>query len=117
MAAASRRPSYLLAIEQGEIAAVGAVTNEGEIILNYISPDARFRGASGALLGAMEARAAVRGATVCNLISTATARRFYLARGYEEIGASVRKFGMDSCYPMSKVLPRPVVSPGQATDV
>jgi GNAT superfamily N-acetyltransferase len=98
--------SYLVAIEGGVIAAVGAVTDGGEILLNYVSPDARFRGASGALLAAMERRAAERGASRCTLISTETARRFYRAREYEEIGAPAGKFGMDSGYPMSKALPR-----------
>jgi GNAT superfamily N-acetyltransferase len=78
----------------------------GEILLNYVSPDARFRGASAALLAAMEARAVERGATRCTLTSTETARRFYRARGYEEIGPPSGKFGMDSGYPMSKALPR-----------
>ena len=109
--------SYLVAIEQGAIAAVGAVTDGGAILLNYVSPDARFRGASRELLAAMEARAADHGATVCNLISTETAHRFYLARGYEEIGEPVRKIGMDSGYPMSKVLARPAGLPGQAADM
>ena len=109
--------SYLVAIEQGAIAAVGAVTDGGAILLNYVSPDARFRGASRELLAAMEARAADRGATKCNLISTETAHRFYLARGYEEIGEPVRKIGMDSGYSMSKVLARPAGLPGQAADM
>ncbi len=89
----------------------------GEILLNYVSPDARFRGASSALLAGLEARAACPGARQCTLISTETARRFYRARGYEEIGAPVRKFGMDSGFPMAKVLARPAAVPGRAADV
>jgi hypothetical protein len=38
----------------GAIAAVGAVTDGGEILLNYVSPAARFHGASSALLAALE---------------------------------------------------------------
>ena len=95
---------YLLAIDRDAIAAVGAVTDGGEILLNYVSPQARFRGASRALLEALEARAAERGATHCTLVSTETARRFYRARGYEERGAPIRKFGMESGYPMEKAL-------------
>ncbi len=96
--------SYLVAVERGALAAVGAVTDAGEILLNYVSPDARFRGVSRALLAALETRAWERGATRCTLTSTETARRFYRARGYQETGAPVRKFGMDSGYPMSKPL-------------
>ncbi|HZZ62597.1 MAG TPA: GNAT family N-acetyltransferase [Roseiarcus sp.] len=95
--------SYLLAIGGG-IAAVGAVTDDGEVLLNYVSPDARFLGASRILLGALERRASERGATQCTLISTETARRFYRARGYQETGAPTRKFGMESGYPMAKAL-------------
>jgi GNAT superfamily N-acetyltransferase len=96
--------SYLVAVDGGAIAAVGAVTDSGEILLNYVSPAARFRGASRALLAALEKRAAERGAMRCTLISTETARPFYRARGYEEVGAAVMKFGMESGYPMSKPL-------------
>ncbi len=109
--------SYLVAVDEGAVAAVGAVTDAGEILLNYVSPDARFRGASGAMLAALEIRATERGATRCTLISTETARRFYRARGYDEIGARVRKFGMDSGYPMSKALAPSAVLPRRATEV
>src|SRR5580704_17458920 len=47
--------SLLVAVEDDGILAVGAVTDAGEITLNYVSPDARFRGVSGALLDALEA--------------------------------------------------------------
>lgn len=107
--------SYLVAVDQGVVTAVGAVADSGEILLNYVSPAARFRGASRALLAALETRAAERGATRCTLVSTKTARRFYRARGYEQVGAPVRKFGMDSGYPMSKSLaPTSVLPPGVA---
>jgi GNAT superfamily N-acetyltransferase len=109
--------SYFVAIERDAIAAVGGVTDRGEILLNYVSPDSRFRGASRALLAAMEARAADRGAIRCTLISTETARSFYLARGYAEIGAPVRKFGMDSGYPMAKALAQPTALPRPPEDV
>jgi len=95
--------SLLVAIEQDAILAVGAVTDAGEITLNYVSPDARFRGVSRALLGALEARAAARGNARCTLISTGTARCFYLARGYVTDGPPVQKFGTGG-YPMSKRL-------------
>jgi GNAT superfamily N-acetyltransferase len=86
------------------ILAVGSVTDTGEITLNYVSPDARFRGVSRALLGAFEARAIQRGNLRCVLISTETARRFYHANGYVEDGPVARKFGTCASYPMSKPL-------------
>jgi hypothetical protein len=36
--------SVLLAVDDDSILAVGSVTDAGEITLNYVSPDARFRG-------------------------------------------------------------------------
>ncbi len=38
--------SLLVAVEDGNILAVGSVTDAGQITLNYVSPDARFRGVS-----------------------------------------------------------------------
>jgi GNAT superfamily N-acetyltransferase len=96
--------SLLVAVESGNILAVGSVTDAGKITLNYVSPDARFRGVSRALLGALEARAAERGNTRCTLTSTETARRFYQANGYIEDGVPVGEFGTTSGYPMSKLL-------------
>jgi GNAT superfamily N-acetyltransferase len=99
--------SMLVAVDGGAIVAVGMVTDAGEIILNYVSPDARFRGASRTLLAALEARAAERGVEQCRLESTETAYRFYRAHGYVEDGAPSEKFGMSSGYRMAKSLPRP----------
>ena len=96
--------SLLLAVEDGRVLAAGSVTDAGEITLNYVSPDARFRGVSKALLRALETRAADRGNTQCTLTSTDTARRFYHANGYTENGAPIGKFGTTSGYPMSKSL-------------
>jgi GNAT superfamily N-acetyltransferase len=98
----------LVATEADAILAVGAVTDGGEITLNYVSPDARFRGVSRALLAALEATASARGNEVCTLLSTETARRFYLAAGYVEQGPPQGKFGTSGSYPMAKRLSPPV---------
>jgi GNAT superfamily N-acetyltransferase len=103
--------SLLVAVEDGTILAVGCVTDAGEITLNYVSPDARFRGVSRALLGALEARAAARGNTRCTLTSTETARRFYRANGYVEDGPPAGKFGTSGSYPMSKPVTRAAGTP------
>jgi|SRR5947209_6563278 len=96
--------SLLVAVEGDQILGVGSVTDSGTIGLNYVSPDARFRGVSRALLQSLEVRAAQRGNTQCNLISTETARRFYLSNGYVESGEPSGAFGTTSGYPMSKPL-------------
>jgi N-acetylglutamate synthase-like GNAT family acetyltransferase len=46
------------------IVGVASVTTPGEITLNYVSPDARFRGVSKALLKRLEAKAAELGNSI-----------------------------------------------------
>ncbi|WOH64739.1 GNAT family N-acetyltransferase [Bradyrhizobium sp. BWA-3-5] len=96
--------SLLVAAQDNNILAVGSVTDAGQITLNYVSPDVRFRGVSRAMLRALEARARERGNTRCTLTSTETALRFYNSNGYTADGRPVRNFGTSSGYPMSKVL-------------
>lgn len=96
--------SVLLAVESATVLAVGAVTEEGEITLNYVAPEARFRGVSRALLAALETRAQAHGNARCHLHSTETARRFYHTAGYAEEGPPDGKFGARGGYPMAKTL-------------
>src|SRR5271165_884278 len=84
--------SLLVAVEAGAILAAGMVTDTGQTTLNYVSPDARFRGVTKAMLAALEVRAAERGATTCRLKSTQTAHRFYLSAGYADVGSTIEKF-------------------------
>lgn len=98
--------SILVAVDESAIVGVGGVTDGGEITLNYVAPDARFRGVSRAMLRALERRAQERGNTRCTLLSTETAHRFYLANGYADDGAAQGKFGAVASYPMSKLLSR-----------
>jgi GNAT superfamily N-acetyltransferase len=65
------------------MAGVGMLSGAGEIMLNYVAPEARFSGVSTALLHHMETFAAAHRLSSLRLTSTWTARDFYLARGYE----------------------------------
>jgi GNAT superfamily N-acetyltransferase len=94
--------TMLVAVENDTILGVGSVTDDGEITLNYVSPDARFCGVSRTLMGALEARAVQHGNTRCRL--TSTARGFYRGGGYTEDGPPICKFGTSGSYPMSKAL-------------
>jgi GNAT superfamily N-acetyltransferase len=105
--AAAVGSSLLVAVEDGAVLAVGGVKDSGEITLNYVAPGARFRGVSTVLLKALEARAVERGASEITLLSTETAHRFYLSRGYRDAGPPQAKFGMTSSYPMTKELEQP----------
>jgi ribosomal protein S18 acetylase RimI-like enzyme len=94
----------LVAVEEETVLAVGIVRHDGEITCNYVSPDARFKGVSRAMLAALEVIAREHGNDVCNLTSTETARRFYRGAGYEEVGVPQGKFGTTGAYPMLKRL-------------
>ncbi|QUD86123.1 GNAT family N-acetyltransferase [Phenylobacterium montanum] len=93
----------LVAVEGEAILAAGCVTTGGEVILNYVSPAARLRGVSTALLAALEDEARRQGCTACDLDSTTTAHRFYAARGYADRTEPVTKFGL-TAWPMRKTL-------------
>ena len=96
--------TVLVAVDDETVLAVGVVRNDGEITCNYVSPDARFRGVSKAMLAELEATARGFGNDSSTLTSTETARRFYLAAGYEQVGMPEGKFGTTGAYPMLKRL-------------
>jgi len=89
-----------VATEGETILGVAAITKTGEITLNYVSPDARFRGVSKALIDRLEAQARELGLDRCTLNSTETARKFYLSLGYQDQIAPTK----DSCRRMAKAL-------------
>jgi N-acetylglutamate synthase-like GNAT family acetyltransferase len=93
-----------VATDDEAIVGVASVTTSGEITLNYVSPDARFRGVSKALLKRLEAKAAELGNERCVLTSTVTARLFYLSAGYEEQGFPVSGFFTSLSCRMAKQL-------------
>ncbi|MBY3075641.1 GNAT family N-acetyltransferase [Rhizobium laguerreae] len=80
--------TVLVAELAGNIVGVGMVDAQGEILLNYAHPDARFKGISKAILLALEAQARARGIKMCVLESTQTAKTFYEARGYQAAAGS-----------------------------
>ena len=94
----------VVADDAGTLCGVGAVQATGEITLNYVAPEARFRGVSKALVAAVEAWARDHGVTRCTLRSTATARRFYASVGYGDSGPPSPGFGITLAYPMAKEL-------------
>jgi hypothetical protein len=56
------------------------------------------------MLAQLEATARARGATACTLMSTGTARRFYLSAGYVDQGVQQSRFGAHAAYRMTKPL-------------
>ena len=96
-----------LAWRDGAIAGLGLASTAGEILLNYVAPDARLCGVSSKLLASLEEALAHLGQDKLSLVSTQTAHRFYLSRGWEDDGQPVIDDGMKT-HPMHKV----IVSPG-----
>lgn len=76
--------TIFVAILDGHIASAGGIRAGEGIVLNYIHPEARFRGVSSAMMDHLEAMLTRPGTTHIDLVSTITARRFYERRGYTE---------------------------------
>jgi GNAT superfamily N-acetyltransferase len=95
--------TFLVAIDGGNVLAAGCAKASGEIVLNYVSPDARFRGISKAMLKSLEHASRAHGQTVSSLDSTLTALRFYTGAGYARNGPPIEKHGLAG-YPMIKLL-------------
>ena len=89
----------------GRLAGAASARRTGELLLLYVAPGATRRGAGSALLAASEAWARSEGAETLRLESTATARAFYLARGYSETGPPNQRRGSGG-FPMLKRIAR-----------
>lgn len=76
----------LVSEEHGVILGVASASRAGKITLNYVAPEARFKGVSKSLLASLEAYLRDLGWTHGTLTSTRTAHRFYLAMGYDDAG-------------------------------
>jgi N-acetylglutamate synthase-like GNAT family acetyltransferase len=93
----------VVAERDGRILGVGSASANGEILLNYVSPDDRFQGVSLEMMQYLETYVCGQGNKKSFLSSTQTAHRFYLAHGYEDSGDPELWAGM-SAQPMVKWL-------------
>ena len=91
-----------VAAEGERLLGVGAINDAGEIMLNYVAPEARFRGVSKAMLARLESCARALSLATVRLQSTATAHRFYLAAGYRDDGTPQKGFGITLALPMAE---------------
>jgi GNAT superfamily N-acetyltransferase len=82
----------------------GLLSEPGTLALLYVSPNARFHGVSKRLMAFLEAEASRLGIREIRLESTATARQFYVGRGFSPVGESSLAFGTVISYPMWKRL-------------
>ncbi|SDD43033.1 GNAT family N-acetyltransferase [Ruegeria marina] len=101
---------YWVSILSGRIAAVGALSDVGDepgtgrIVLNYVDPAFRNQGVSSNMLDRLEALLAERRVSRALLTSTATARDFYLRRGWQMAGPP-RQGRWILGHPLEKTLP------------
>lgn len=100
---ASPHGQLFVAELDGAVVAVGAISGNGGITLNYVSPGARFRGVSKAMLAVLEAELKALGFAEGRLEATATARRFYEDAGWLLDGPQAGG-RMVNGYPMRKRL-------------
>jgi GNAT superfamily N-acetyltransferase len=94
---------FRVAAAGATILGAGCVRADGEVMLNYVAPDARFRGVSRAMMAALETAARADGNVACNLDSTRTALRFYTRLGYTPRAAPSEEHGLTS-FPLTKLL-------------
>ncbi len=80
-----RDAALIVAEDAAALCGVGMVSFAGEIVVNYVAPEARFRGVSKAMMRELERLAFAQGARVATLESTVAAQPFYLAQGYTAI--------------------------------
>lgn len=82
--------ALLVAVEGDRMLGVGLTAWDGRVLLNYVSPAARWRGVSDALLRRMEEALRDRGCAAAVLESSVTAGPFYHDRGYRPDGSEAR---------------------------
>ncbi len=98
--------TVLVAMEGEGIAGVAAARSDGVVLLNYVAPEARFKGVSKSLMHEIEAWASQRGLNWLRPESTDTALRFYLSNGWTMAGPPQPGFGVTTRNPMRKAVPR-----------
>ena len=96
--------TYRVVVIDDQIAGVGAVSATEGVLLNYVSPDFRYRGVSKALMAVLEDWLKEQGQVVCHLSSTTTARQFYKTLGYLPDGEPQTGRSGNPAFPMKKLL-------------
>jgi GNAT superfamily N-acetyltransferase len=96
--------AVFVAIDDERIIGVAAVRADGVVLLNYVAPEARFKGASKSLINEVEIWASSRGIECLVLESTATALRFYQSNGWTRTGPPLPGFGVTTRNPMRKAM-------------
>lgn len=96
----------VLAEQDGVVAGFALASAAGEVLLCYVTPEARWTGTGKALLAAMEQRARAAGLPLLRLESTRTALPFYTRNGFTPSGPAITMYGLQA-QPMHKPLVAP----------
>jgi GNAT superfamily N-acetyltransferase len=96
--------SCVVAVLNDKVCGFGHINHSGNVGLLYVDPDARFLGASTAMLHWLEEEVFRLGVNTVSLNSSDTARQFYKSRGYVQTGEPVAGFGITFGWPMTKRL-------------
>jgi GNAT superfamily N-acetyltransferase len=102
---ASGLPRMVVAERDARILGLGAFLPSGQVIVHAVRPDVRFQGVSSALLGTMERTMKRQGLDRARMISTPEAVRFHAARGWQEAGAPVDRFGLPGVPMVKRLVP------------
>ena len=94
----------MVAEDNSRLSGVGLLHNSGEIRLFYLTPETQRQGIGKAMHAALEEKAIAWGLHKLHLESTARARPFYAALGYQPVGAATLRFGVLQSYPYAKTL-------------
>ena len=86
----------IVALVGGTVVGVATMTRVGKIVLCYVTPEARFTGAGKALLQALEVQAREWGIRLIQVMSTLTAKPFYLRNGFVCGGTAKAVFGIET---------------------
>jgi GNAT superfamily N-acetyltransferase len=96
--------SCVVAVLNDNVCGFGHISHSGIVGLLYVDPEARFLGASTAMLNWLEEEVSRLGVNTVSLNSSYTARQFYKSRGYIQTGEPVAGFGITFGWPMAKRL-------------
>jgi len=84
------------------IVGFGLITLEGEVLLNYLVPEALHKGNGKLMLEAMEQRIILEGIKEIYTVSSITAKPFYERNGYTENGAPLLVGNIQGDFPLIK---------------
>lgn len=86
----------LVATLDDAVVGVAILTRAGKIVLCYVMPELRFTGTGKALLQAMESQAREWGLRTLQVVSTITAKPFYLRNGFVMGSTRISAFGIEA---------------------